>query len=84
MVYQGGKTAVCATATTLAVTCGDMKTAEKLANHTVDAAERFGKEVVTTGNGVLNGTPGVGHVKGFIHLACKDEEGAKYINKTCK
>ena len=26
---------------------------------------------------LVNGTPGVGHIKAGIHLVCNDEEGAK-------
>ena len=84
MVYTGSKTVVTATAGTVAHVIGgitdddDFKRAgEELYDECGDAAGKFGKEVVGTVNGVLDGTPVVGHVKGAIHDVCGDDEGAR-------
>ncbi len=41
-----------------------------------DAAKKTWDQGLGTVNGVVNGIPVVGHVKGAIHLMCDDQEGA--------
>ncbi|CAF1483909.1 unnamed protein product [Adineta steineri] len=42
-----------------------------------EAAKKVGTGVVDNVNGILNSTPGVGHIKGGIHDLCGDDEGAR-------
>jgi len=51
------------------------------ANHTAHAAVATGGEVVTLADGVANGIPGVGHIKGGIHYACGDKAGGDQAMK---
>ena len=45
------------------------------ANATGNAGCNLGNNIVTVGDGILSGTPGVGHIKGGIHYLCGDTEG---------
>ena len=45
------------------------------ANATGNATGNLGKNIVEVGDGILSGTPGIGHIKGGIHYACGDTEG---------
>ena len=84
LVWNAGKTVASGTAGTLIGTVALITDNELLKEEAikafsdcVDAATKLGKGTVATGNGILNGVPGVGHIKGVIHDICGDEAGAR-------
>ncbi len=84
LVWHASETVVTATAGT-AVGAVALVTQDERLKHVAKeafddcgkAATKLGKGTLATGNGILNGVPGVGHVKGVVHDILGDEEGAR-------
>ena len=51
------------------------KAVGECAKHTAESGKALGKNVVEVGNGLVDSTPGIGHIKGAIHYAAGDREG---------
>lgn len=84
MVYNGVVTttlAVSGTAVGIAglITNDDdlRENAKKMFEGSGNAAKKLGSGVVDNVNGLLDSTPGIGHVKGAVHDLFGDDEGAR-------
>ena len=81
----GTGVAVAGTAVAAGVTFGQVDALNNAvvvtAQHTAKSGIRAGGKLVEVGDGVLNGVPVVGHIKGGIHYACGDKDGGDQAMK---
>ena len=81
----GTGVAVAGTAVAAGVTFGQVDALNNAvvvtAQHTAKSGIKAGGKLVEVGDGVLNGVPVVGHIKGGIHYACGDKDGGDQAMK---